>query len=256
MIFIWIYALIGVVFVSLLSLLGAFSLAINEQTLKKILIYFVSFSTGALFGDVFIHILPEITKKAPFTLLISFYFLFGILTSFIIEKAICWNHNHHQEDCHEKEKTPHVQSFAYLILFADGFHNFIDGLVIGAGFLAGVPVGIATILAVILHEIPHEIGDFGVLIHGGFTRQKALFYNFLSGLTAIVGTIVSLLLNQYIQGAQIFLLSFAAANFIYIAGSNLIPELHKNTEKRKDVIQILTFIAGVCVMLPLLLLEK
>ena len=205
---------------------------------------------------MFIHILPEITSKTPFTILISFYFLFGILTSFIIEKAICWNHNHHQEECETDKKHPHVQSFAYLILFADGVHNFIDGLVIGAGFLAGTPVGIATTLAVILHEIPHEIGDFGVLIHGGFTRQKALFYNFLSALTAVAGTIVSLFLSQYIQGAQTFLLSFAAANFIYIAGSNLIPELHKNTDKRKDIIQVLTFIAGICIMLPLLLLEK
>lgn len=251
----WIVAIASVVLVSLLSLLGALTLTIKETVLKKILIFFVSFSTGALFGDVFIHILPEITRKSPFTLTMSVYFLFGILASFVLEKILFWNHHSHTDDCHE-HKHNHVQSFTYMILFADGVHNFIDGLVIGAGFIASLPIGIATTLAVVIHEIPHEIGDFAVLLHGGLDRRKALFYNFLSAVTAIAGTVIALLVQDYVQGAELFLLCFAAANFIYIAGSNLIPELHRHSEMKYDLIQIVTFIMGILAMFSMLLLER
>lgn len=252
---VWVTAIIGVVFVSLLSLLGALTLAIKEEVLERILIFFVSFSTGALFGDVFIHILPEITSKSPFTITMAIYFLFGILASFILEKVLFWNHHSHTDDCHER-KHSHVQSFTYMILFADGIHNFIDGLVIGAGFIAGLPIGIATTIAVVIHEIPHEIGDFAVLLHGGLNRRKALFLNFLSAVTAIAGTVIALLVQDYIRGAELFLLCFAAANFIYIAGSNLIPELHRHSDVKRDLIQIATFIAGILIMFSMLLLEK
>lgn len=250
---VWIYALIGVVFVSSLSLLGAITLAIKDSLLKKILIYFVSFSAGAILGDVFIHLIPEISGTYGFTLQASFYFLIGIVASFIIEKAICWQHTGHNDGC---ESDHHVRRFTYMVLFGDGIHNFIDGLIIGAGFLASIPIGIGTTLAVILHEIPHEIGDFGVLIHGGLSRKKALFYNFISGLTAIAGTVLSLVLSQYMKGTHLFLLCFASANLIYVAGSNLIPELHKGSNTKKDLVQIVSFIAGILIMLPLLLLEK
>lgn len=143
-----------------------------------------------------------------------------------------------------------------MVLFGDGVHNFIDGLIIGAGFLSSIPIGIGITFAVVLHEIPHEIGDFGVLIHGGLSRKKALLYNFLSGLTAVAGTLVSLLLSQYAKGVHLFFLCFASANLIYVAGSNLIPELHKDSDRKKDLIQIVSFIAGILIMLPLLLLEK
>jgi zinc and cadmium transporter len=250
---VWIYALIGVVFVSLLSLLGAFTLTIKDTLLKKILIYFVGFSAGAILGDVFIHLIPEISESYGFTLQASFYFLIGIVVSFLIEKAICWQHTGHNDNCRTGH---HVPRFTYMVLFGDGVHNFIDGLIIGAGFLSSIPIGIGITFAVVLHEIPHEIGDFGVLIHGGLSRKKALLYNFLSGLTAVAGTLVSLLLSQYAKGVHLFFLCFASANLIYVAGSNLIPELHKDSDRKKDLIQIVSFIAGILIMLPLLLLEK
>ena len=161
----------------------------------------------------------------------SFYFLIGIVVSFVIEKAICWQHTGHNDSSCESDH--HVHRFTYMVLFGDGVHNFIDGLIIGAGFLSSIPIGIGTTLAVILHEIPHEIGDFGVLIHGGLSRKKALLYNFISGLTAVAGTVLSLVLSQYMKGTHLFLLSFASANLIYIAGSNLIPELHKGSNLKK-----------------------
>lgn len=246
---IWTYSLIGVTLVSLLSLLGVFTLTIKENILKKILIYFVSFSAGALFGDVFIHLIPDIVSKFGFKLYISIYFLLGILTSFSIEKVINWS------QFHLPFFKKNILRFTYMVLFGDSVHNFIDGLAIGSSFLASIPVGVATTVAVILHEIPHEIGDFGSLVHGGFSKKQALVYNFISGLTAILGTIVSLVLFESIKGINAFLLSFAAANLIYIAGSNLIPELHKNVDVKRDLLQTFTFILGICVMLTLLIIS-
>src|SRR3989338_1842091 len=243
---IWIYSLSSVTIVSLLSLLGVFTLGIKEKILHKILIYFVSFSACALFGDVFIHLIPEVYKEGT-TVYTSIFFLSGILISFLIEKIIYWRENHASSILGNK-----VKNFVLMILFGDGVHNFIDGLAIGASFLVSIPVGIATSLAVILHEIPHEIGDFAALIHGGLGKKQAIFYNFVSGLTAILGTLFALVLSQYIVGINNVLIPFAAANLIYIAGTNLIPELHKETQLKKSLIQIFTFILGIAIMYGLL----
>ncbi len=250
MIDIWIYALVSVIIVSLLSLVGIIPLALlskNQEKLKRILIYMISFSAGALFGDVFIHLMPEIIKEQGFSIRISLYLLSGVSFSFIVEKVIHWRH------CHLPITSSHVHRFAIMNLFGDAVHNFLDGLVIGASYLLSIPAGIATTLAVIFHEIPQEIGDFGVLIHGGFSRNKALFFNFITALTAVLGTILSLVLFSYIDSLLIFLVPFAAGGFIYIAGSDLIPELHKECGLSQSLLQFLTFALGVCVMLVLLL---
>src|SRR3989339_1616752 len=218
---VWIYSLLSVVIVSLLSLLGVFTLGVKEKYLHKILVYFVSFSAGALFGDVFIHLIPEVFKNET-TIYTSFYFLLGIIISFLIEKIIYWRENHASSILGNK-----IKHFVFMILYGDGVHNFIDGLAIGTSFLVSIPVGFATTIAIILHEIPHEIGDFATLLHGGMEKKKALYYNFVSGLTAIAGTIFALSLNQYFLNIDKFLVPFAAANLIYIASTNLIPELHK-----------------------------
>ena len=237
----------SVVIVSLLSLLGVFTLGIKEKYLHKILVYFVSFSAGALFGDVFIHLIPEVFKNET-TIYTSFYFLLGIIISFLIEKIIYWRENHASSILGNK-----IKHFVFMILFGDGVHNFIDGLAIGASFLVSIPVGIATSLAVILHEIPHEIGDFAALIHGGLDKKRAIFYNFVSGLTAVLGTLFALVLSQYVVGINNVLIPFAAANLIYIAGTNLIPELHKETQLKKSAIQIFTFLLGIAIMYGMLI---
>jgi len=242
----WLYVLISIFIVSLISLIGIFTLSIKIEKLKKIMIYLVSFSAGALLGDVFIHLFPEIVKDFGFSLKISIFILFGILFFFIIEKFVHWQH------CHMPITKHHQHPFALMNLVGDSVHNFIDGLIIGASYIASIPIGIATTIAVILHEIPQEIGDFGVLIHGGFTKKRALFINFLTALTAILGGLVSLLLIN-VNGLNSFLLPFAAGSFIYIAGSDLIPELHKETEIKKSLIQLLTFILGIIIMFSLLL---
>lgn len=244
----WFYSLISVIVVSFVSLCGVFLIPIKENRYKNILIYLISFATGSLFGDVFIHLLPDIVKKSGFTLAISFYFLAGIVCSFILEKVIFWHH------CHMPITKNHVHRFAYMSLFGDFIHNFIDGLIIGASYLAGIPIGIATTVAVVLHEIPQEIGDFAILIHGGFSKNKAIFYNFIVALSAIAGTIASLLLGIYIKGINIFLIPFAAGNLIYIAGSDLIPELHKETNIKNNLFQVISFVFGILIMFSLLLL--
>lgn len=250
MIQIWLYTLISVFVVSLISFVGVFTLSINEKKLKDLLIYFVSFSAGALLGDVFIHLLPEAVEKNGFSLNISLAILTGIAVSFLIEKIICWRH------CHMPITKSHVHRFAYMNLFGDSFHNLLDGITIAVSFVVGTSIGLATTLAVIFHEIPQEIGDFGVLLHGGFTKQKALLYNFLTALTAVVGALVGLILSFYIKNITQFLVPFAAGNFIYIAGSDLIPELHKEIKLKNGLIQLLFFVLGILVMVGLLYLAE
>ncbi|MGB9883280.1 MAG: ZIP family metal transporter [Microgenomates group bacterium] len=248
---IWIYSLAAVFLVSLISFSGALTLVIKKEKLKDILIYFVSFSAGALLGDVFIHILPEVIKEYNQQVsLIFILVLTGIFTSFILEKIICWRH------CHLPITKNHVHNFAWMNLWGDFFHNFLDGLTIAVSFLVNIPTGIATTLAVIFHEIPQEIGDLGVLLHGGFKVSKALFLNFLTALSAVLGVIIGLALANKVEHITLFLAPFAAGNFIYIASSDLIPELHKETAIKKGFIQMLSFTLGVLVMYALLFIGE
>ena len=171
----WLYALVSVFIVSLVSLIGVTTLSIKAEKLKKIIIYLISFSAGALFADAFLHLLPELAEGG-ITITISFSILLGIIIFFSLEKIVHWQH------CHMPITKTHIHSFAIMNLIGDGFQNFLDGLIIGASYLISIPAGIATTLAVVLHEIPQEIGDFGVLIHGGYTKRKAIMLNFLSGI--------------------------------------------------------------------------
>jgi len=245
---IWIYAIVSVIIVSVISLVGIFTLSIKVEKLKTFLIYFIAFSAGALFGDAFLHLLPEIVEKNGFTLTISSFILVGIGGFFLIEKIIHWQH------CHLPITDDHVHPFAVMNLVGDGVHNFLDGLIIGASYLVSIPAGIATTIAVALHEIPQEIGDFGVLIHGGFSKGKALGINFLTALGSILGAVIALLAHSYIENIEIFLIPIAVGGFIYIAGSDLIPELHKEFTVSKAILQLIAFIAGILVMAALLLI--
>lgn len=246
---VWIYVILSVVVVSLISLVGVLTFSVKLERLKQIVLYLVSFSAGALLGDAFIHLLPQAAENAGFTLAVSLYVLSGIIISFVIEKAIHWRH------CHIPTSSGHPHPFALMNLFGDAVHNFIDGLIIAASYIASIPVGIATTIAVILHEIPQEIGDFGVLVHGGFSRRKALYLNFLTALTAVLGAVIVLLFGS-IAGLSDFLVPFAAGGFIYIAGSDLIPELHSRCFAGKESAgQLAMIILGILVMLSLILLE-
>lgn len=245
---VWIYSLLSVLLVSLISLVGVFALSIREDRLQRMLLYLVSFSVGGLLGDAFLHILPEAMEMVEGQALAS-YILAGIVTSFVIEKFVQWRH------CHVPTSRDHPHPYAFMNLVGDSVHNFIDGLMIAASFLTSFQIGIATTVAVMLHEIPQEIGDFGILMHGGFKRRKAILMNFFTALTAILGAIVSLALSSYFGSITAFILPFTIGNFVYIASSDLIPELHKETKPSKSLKQLLMILLGLGVMSALLLLE-
>lgn len=245
---VWIYGLISVFLVGLISFIGIFTLSIKKERLRKILLYLVSFSVGGLLGDAFIHLLPKAVETG-FELNTSIYILLGIIVSFIIEKFVQWRH------CHIITSKEHPHPFAIMNLIGDSVHNFIDGLVIGASYLTDVQLGIATTLAVAFHEIPQEIGDFAVFLYGGFSTNKALLINFASALTAIFGLIIVFMLTPVFKNLSSFLIPFAAGEFIYIASSDLIPELHKETKPKKSAIQLLAVILGIGLMLLLVFLE-
>ena len=246
----WVLGLTSVTIISAISLVGVLFLWLKNQKLSKILLYLVSFSVGGLFGDAFIHLVPETIEEIGFGTSASLLILFGILSSFMVEKFLQWRH------CHIPTSSEHPHSFAYMNLFGDAVHNLIDGLIVGGSYLASIPIGISTTLAVIFHEIPQEIGDFGVLIQGGFNKTRALQFNFLTALTAMLGAVIALVLGATMEGFTPFLIPFAAGNFIYIAGSDLIPELRKDEPNlKKAVLQVVSIALGVAIMLLLVLLE-
>lgn len=246
----WIYALLSVFFVSAISLVGIAAISVSERHLKQTIFISVCLAAGAMFGDAFIHILPEAFAVPGRATRTSTYVLVGILIFFVLEKFLRWRHAHEIEG----ENRSTIQPLGYLNLFADAAHNLIDGMLIGAAYSVSISVGLATTIAIILHEIPQELGDFGVLIHAGFSRAGALVFNFLSALLAVVGAFVSLLASSSIASFSEFMLPFTAGGFIYIAGCDLLPELHKELEPSKSGLQLAAMGVGVGLMFALTLL--
>lgn len=232
---------LSVAAVSLIALVGVVALSLSERRLHTIVVYLVSFAAGTLFGDTFLHLIPELTAEYGFTSVTGGYLLAGILLAFVVEKYIAWHHHHHP---HEASPEP----LSYMILFGDAVHNAIDGIIIAASYLVSIPLGVATTVAIAFHEIPQELGDFGILVYGGLSRQRAVAYNFLTALTAFAGATAVVLLVDDIDGLLAFLLPVAAGNFIYIAGSDLLPELVAETDVRRSTLQMATFLLGLGVM--------
>jgi zinc and cadmium transporter len=226
--------------VSLLSLIGIFGLLFNEKILDKALIFLVAISAGALIGGAFLHLLPEALEKSN-TIFTYFYLILGFIFFFILERYFMWRH------CHEEECVVHPVS--YLNLVGDGIHNLIDGLIMGASFAVDIKFGVVTTIAIIFHEIPQEIGDFGVLIYGGMNKYKALIFNFLSAITAVIGAAVGYVFSERLGFFLPFMLPFAAGGFIYIAACDLIPEIHKQVDIAKATLSMGFFVLGVAFML-------
>jgi zinc and cadmium transporter len=223
--------------VGAVSLVGAFSLALKKDTFVKLVFALVAFSAGALMAGALFHLLDE--AAAGIGLYASMeWLLAGFLGFFMMERLLRWRHCHETGECH-------IHPYSYLVLIGDGIHNFIDGLIIAAGFLAGIPFGIVTTMLIIAHEIPQELGDFGVLVHGGFSRGKALFWNLLSQLTAVAGGIAGFLAAEAATGVSSYMLAFAAGGFIYIAASDLIPEMHKEASLSRSMVSFLFLLVGV-----------
>ena len=228
--------------VCFVSLAGIAYLWVKPKTLDRITVFLVALSAGVLMGDAFIHLLPESVEEngAEF---FSLAFLASFSFFFLLERVVKWHH------CHDTKCKVH--SFAYVNLVGDAIHNFIDGLIIAASFLASAPLGFATTVAVIAHEIPQELSDFGVLVYAGFSKRKALAYNFLSSLTALAGALIGFYAASGVAWIQAFLLPFAAGGFVYIASSDLVPELHKQDNQAKAIIAFAVFLLGLAVMYAL-----
>lgn len=234
---------IGAAFViSLIAIIGIFSLFIKEKLLNKVIFLLVSFSAGAMMGGAFLHLIPEAVELLP-NLLPFLIILVGFFIFFLIERIMHWRHCHLGHECD-------IHSFGYLNVCGDGIHNFIDGLILAASFAINTELGFITALAIALHEIPQEMGDFGVLIYAGFNKTKALILNYLSASTIIFGAIIGYLLGN-INSFIIYLLPFAAGGFIYIATTDLIPEIKKETQPRKSAIYLLVFLCGLSLMYAL-----
>lgn len=246
---IWLFVLGSVIVVSLISFIGLLGFQAENDRMRPFLLVLVSFSAGALLGDVFIHLLPEAVEEKGLTLPLSLWILGSILVFFVLEKFIHWHH------CHLPEAHQHMKPLAFMNLVGDGLHNFIDGAMIAGSYLISLPLGFATTIAVALHEIPQEIGDFGVLIHAGLQKSKVVFLNFISALTAILGAVIVLGLGVSSASVTGILTPFTVGGFLYIAGTDLIPELHKETNPVSSLIQLISFIGGIAVMLALLLIE-
>ena len=239
------YILLATCLISAGSLLGIFTLTLQEDKLNKILLLLVSLSAGALMGGAFFHLLPEASEQlgSPSvynTVLLSF------IAFFFIEKLFHWRH------CHKGHCEVHT--FAYMNLFGDALHNFIDGLILAGAFVTDIKLGVVTTLAIALHEIPQEIGDFGVLLYAGFGKKKALLANFLVALSAVLGGLAACFLASLDQFI-IYLLPFAAGGFLYIASSDLMPEIRKEPSLKKSLASFAVFLIGVLIMYLVTLLE-
>ncbi len=222
----------------LLAFSGAFSFLLSKKSLSRVTIFLVSFSVGALLGGALFHFIPEALEKISITGIILLTILGGLLF-LLIEKLLHWHH------CHDGECK---HTFTYLILFGDSIHNFIDGLIIASSFLVSVPFGIITSLLIITHELPQEIGNFGVLIHGEFKRGKALLYNFLAQLTSVFGGILGFFFLS-LKDYSAYLLPIAAGGFLYIAIVDLIPEVFKEKDKIKIILNLMLIVLGLFVLL-------
>lgn len=271
------YVIISVIVVSLISLIFSIPFLIKKKISKQILLFLLSVSVGVLLSTVFIVFMPEMYHDGDLdhgeeidihdgielhedetkhdeeedndeheeennALHIPLFILLGFLIMFILEKLV---HNHHSKKCNSGDCHGHAYNLAPVNLIGDGIHNFIDGLVIAGAYAINFTIGIATTLSVIFHEIPQEIADLGVLLYSGLSKKKAIILNFISSLTAIIGAVVGIVLVSKIHNFTSFMIPFAAGNFIYIAASNLVPELHRHCKFKETLLHLLAIAIGV-----------
>ncbi len=253
-----ILAFASVVAVSLVSLVGVVTIAMDEARVRRLATLFISFAVGALLGDAFIHLIPGAFEagtsgKAPMTA--SLLILAGMLVFFIVEKLLHHRHGVLHDYFHGQRAGGRAE-LAVINVFGDAVHNFIDGAVIGASYLVSPTLGVSTTMAVLLHEIPQEFGDFGILIHSGLSVRRALLVNLGSASVAILGTALSLSLGAVAkETVTIVLVPLTAGGFVYLAAADLIPELQHDRSLRALVVQTLLISLGIAVMGLLTLVE-
>ncbi|MBX9765408.1 ZIP family metal transporter [Patescibacteria group bacterium] len=251
------YIFLSIAAVSLVSFVGVAVFSLRESAMKKVLFVLIGLAAGTMLGDAVIHLIPEALHEIEDERVFGLTLLSGIVSFFILEKYLRWHHAHHgaEEEHEEEEARNHPRHLAPMVLVADGIHNLVDGAIIAASFLVSPIVGFTTAIAVFLHEIPQEIADYALLIHSGLSRTKALLYNFGSGLIAFLGAGIVLVFHDVFEATGALIAAFTAGAFIYIAATDLIPELHKTTDKKRRAIELASFIIGILLMFLLTFLE-
>ena len=235
------FQILGTTFlISLISLVGIATIYLNDKKMDKILLVLIALSAGSLMGGAFLHLIPESVANWGNSLDPYLFILLGFSTFFVLEQFIEWTHEH--RNIHKK------RSISILVLIADIVHNFIDGLIIAASFRSNIGVAKISSIAIALHEIPQEIGDYGVLLYGGFSRKRALLLNFGTALSVVLGGFIGYYLSTMLPSISKFLIPFAAGDFIYIAASDLIPEIKHGENVRLNIIQFIVFVLGVVLM--------
>ncbi len=251
------YAFLSILAVSLVSFVGIVAFSLQERFMKKILFVLVGLAAGALLGDAIFHLIPEAIQNIENERVFGITVIAGILFFFILEKYLRWHHAHHgaEEEHTSEEAEHHPAHLAPLVLVADGVHNMVDGAVIAASFLISPVIGVTTTIAVFLHEIPQEVADYALLVHSGLSRGKAVFFNFLSALTAFFGAFLVFLLNTSVESLGAYAGAFTAGAFIYIAATDLVPELQKSEGLRRGLMELAAFTGGIILMFALTFFE-
>ncbi len=224
---------------SCIALVGAVTLVLKQQTLEKIILPLVAFAAGSLIGGAFLHMIPAGISNYGNTTTFYLWILLGFSLFFCLEQFLHWHHCQHQT-------TDQKRPLTYLILIGDGLHNFIGGLAVAGTFIIDIRLGIMAWLAAAAHEIPQELGDFAVLIHGGWEKRRALLFNVLSALTFLLGGISAYIASFHLDVA--FLLPFAAGNFLYIGASDLVPEVNKQKNTGIALLHFFAFSLGIGLM--------
>jgi zinc and cadmium transporter len=226
---------VGGLLMSAIAMVGSLTLVLPEGTLSRLLLPLVAFAAGSLLGGAFFHMIPAGLGAGYDPLQAGALILAGFSAFFVMEQCLHWHHCHRaQSECR--------QPLTYLILIGDGLHNFLGGLAIAGTFLIDFRLGLTTWLAAAAHEVPQELGDFAVLVHGGWSRRKALLYNVLSGLTFLLGGLLTYALSFTLDMSWLILL--AAGNFLYIGASDLVPEVNKHDDLRANAVHLVAFLAG------------
>ena len=271
----FILGLLIIFLIGMLSLSGVFMISLKEKTLDELLFILVAFATGTILATALFDLIPESlhhleelnSEGASYSESLLFLaVIIGFVVFFIIERFIYWFHGHtHEREnqfvCYDNKtenldlsikEGRNIKNFALLNLFGDSLHNFLDGIIIMVGFLSGFSNGIIITLAVLFHELPQEIGDYGILLYGGFSKKEALLYNLMSAMVALLGGLLAYILSSAVEEFNFFFLAFAGGGFLYIASTELMPELIKEKDLKKSIIQTIIFLCGLLFIITLI----